>query len=308
MSNIRIFEDVNIRAKWNEDEDCWYFVVQDVIGFLTESSDPSKYWHDMKRRSTENEGVELSANCRKLKFKAKNGKEYKYECASNETLFRIIQSIPSPKAEPFKQWLAKLGKERIEEIENPQRAVERGKLYYQAKGRTPDWISDRISGIESRKALTDQWKDSGVKGKENAILTNEIYVSTFGLTAIQYKEHKHLNEKDSLRNNMTTIELVVTRFAEVAATEISKSTKAEGLEGNRKAIKESGKIVNKAVKELEVKTGLPVISSFNFKDIDTDELTRQIIQEENKNATELPRFDQNLKGLLNTPPPKKGEG
>lgn len=307
MSNIKLFEDTNIRAKWNEDEDCWYFVVQDVIAFLTESNQPAKYWSAIKARTLENEGVELSTNCRQLKFKAKDGKEYRYESASNETIFRIVQSIPSSKAEPFKRWLAKLGKERIEEIENPQRAIERGKLYYQAKGRPPEWISDRVSGIESRKALTDQWKEGGVKGVENGILTNEIYVSTFGLSAIKYKEHKGLDSRDSLRNHMTSIELVVTRFAEAAATEVSKSMKAKGLEENRKAIKESGKIVNKAVKELEEKTGNKIVSDFNFKDVDSDEMTRQIIQSENSTATPLPEFDRNLKGLTAVPPPPKKE-
>lgn len=305
MSSIKIFEDNNIRAKWNADEDQWYFVVVDVIEFLTESNNSTDYWYRLKQRVLENEGVELSTNCRQLKFKATNGKEYKYESASNEILFRIIQSIPSPKAEPFKRWLAKLGKERIEEIEQPAKAIDRGKLYYQAKGRTPDWISDRVSGINSRKDLTDTWKKSEVKEKDYGILTNEIYVSTFGLTALKYKEHKGLEKKESLRDNMTNIELVVTRFAEVAATEVSKSMNARGVEENKKAIKESGKIVNKAVKELEEKTGNKIVSDFNFKDVDSDEMTRQIIQHENSHLTELPKFDSDLKGLLNTPPPDK---
>ena len=149
MSVLKLFEGTTIRARWNDDEDQWYFVVQDVIAFLTDSTQPSKYWSALKARVLENEGVELSTNCRQLKFKARDNKTYKYECANNETLFRIIQSVPSPKAEPFKQWLAKLGKERIDEIEKPEKAIERAKNYYTVKGRTQEWISDRTSGIKS---------------------------------------------------------------------------------------------------------------------------------------------------------------
>lgn len=209
MSNIKLFEDTNIRGKWNEDEDCWYLVVTDVISFLTDSPDPADYWYRMKKRAAEYEGVELSTICRELKLKASNGKTYKYECANNEGIFRIIQSVPSPKAEPFKKWLAKLGSERIEEIEQPGKAIERGKLYYQYKGRSEDWVNDRLSAIQSRNELTDHWKSTGIKGKEYAILTNEIYVSTFGLDAIEYKEHKGIGRNDSLRDNMNNIELVV---------------------------------------------------------------------------------------------------
>lgn len=292
MSYLKLFEGSEIRARWDDDEDQWYFVVQDVIGFLTDSVDPSKYWHDMKRRSTKNEGIELSANCRRLKFKAPNGKVYKYECANNETIFRIIQSIPSPKAEPFKQWLAKLGKERIDEIEQPQKAIERAEKYYTAKGRNSEWISDRTSGIKSRNELTSHWQSTGVKGIEYGILTNEIYTTTFGMDAVEYKLHKGITKGDSLRDNMTTIELVLTRFAEVSAKEIGEGKDYKGLEGNKKAIREGGAVVNGAIKDLESKSGRKVVSKENFKHMDTTEKTKEIITSESKELS--PPLDEDL--------------
>lgn len=155
MSNLKIFDGTNIRAKWNDDEDQWWFVVQDVIQFLTDSPNPRDYWYRLKRRVHEGDGFQLSTICRQLKFKAKDGKIYKYECANNEALFRIIQSVPSPKAEPFKRWLARLGKERIEEIEQPEKAIQRTKVYYEMKGHNSPWIDDRIQGVTTRNTLTD---------------------------------------------------------------------------------------------------------------------------------------------------------
>lgn len=316
MSNIKLFEGTQFRTRWDNDEDCWYFVIQDVVAFLTESTEPSKYWHDMKRRTLENEGVELSAICRKLKFTAPNGKPYKYECANNEALFRIIQSIPSPKAEPFKRWLAKLGKERIEEIEKPEKAIERGKAYYKYKGRDEDWIDKRVNSIATRNDLTDYWKSSGVKGKEYGILTNQIYTSTFGYNSMEYRQKKGLKKDDSLRNNMNTIEIVVTLFSEQAAKEIAEAKKAQGFVGNSEAIKESGKIVSKAVKELEEQIGKPIVSTENFKHLDTDGATKKIIQSENPNITkqieeskkkkiEMTPFNKTLKALLSVPKDEK---
>lgn len=307
MSNIKLFEGPNIRAKWNEDEDAWWFVVQDVIAFLTDSSSPSKYWSALKARTAQNEGVELSTNCRQLKFIAKDGKQYKYECANNETLFRIIQSVPSPKAEPFKRWLAQLGKERIEEIEQPEKAIERAKTYYEHKGHSKEWVSDRIQGVTSRNDLTDYWKSSGVvDGKSYAILTNQIYASTFGLTALQYKSNKGIKKSDSLRDNMNSLELVVTRFAEITSKEIAESTNAKGLEGNRKAIDEAGKIIKKAVNEIETKTGKKVVSKSNNKHLNTPEKTKEIIQaESNKKIVPQTPMNKVLKGMLAVPPPRK---
>lgn len=281
MSNLKIFEGANIRAKWNEDEDQWWFVVQDVIAFLTESTKPRNYWYDLKRRVLENEGVELSAICRQLKFKATNGKVYKYDSANNEGLFRIIQSVPSPKAEPFKKWLAQLGKERIEEIEQPEKAIQRAKNYYEKKGFQNEWINDRMYSVMTRNNLTDFWKNSGVEdGKSYAILTNQIYTSTFGLDAMEYKAAKGIKKSESLRDNMNSLELVLTRFAELTSKEIAESTNAKGLEENKKAINEAGKIIKKAVGEIQVKTGKPVISKSNNKELNSSEKTRQISQSE----------------------------
>jgi hypothetical protein len=317
-NKIQIFEDPQIRKKWNDDEDQWWFVVQDVIAFLTESPNPRDYWYRLKQRSAENEGVELSTFCRQLKFEAKDGKKYKYECANNEGLFRIIQSIPSPKAEPFKLWLAKLGKERIEEIEQPQKAIDRGKRYYSVKGYTQEWISDRTAGISSRNELTEYWQKSGVEGKEYAMLTNEIYSSTFGFDAARYKQIKGLKTKDSLRDNMTNIELVVTRFAEVASREIAESTNATGFDENKKAIEDAGEIIQKAVQSIEQQTGKPIASKENKKHLNTSEKTKQIIQEENKKkllaepSTKSNEGDYTgknglLAAMLKVPPPKKEE-
>ena len=281
MSNLKIFNEASIRAKWNDDEDQWWFVVQDVIKYLSDSTSPSKYWSALKTRTAKNEGVELSTNCRQLKFKARDGKVYKYECASNEGLFRIIQSIPSPKAEPFKRWLAQLGKERIEEIEQPEKAIERAKSYYIQKGHPSDWVDDRIQGINTRHSLTDYWKHSGVKsGKEFAILTNQIYHSTFGLHATEYKHVKSLKISESLRDNMTNMELVVTRFAEVTSKEIAETSNAHGLEENKKAIEDAGQIIKNTVHEIESKTGRKIISETNSKKLSTAEITSSIVRNE----------------------------
>lgn len=281
MSNLKIFDGTNIRAKWNDDEDQWWFVVQDVIAFLTDSKSPTKYWSALKARVSVNEGIELSTICRQLKFMARDGKTYKYECANNEALFRIIQSVPSPKAEPFKRWLAQLGKERIEEIEQPEKAIQRAKVYYEMKGHNPAWIDDRIHGVTTRNTLTEYWKESGVtSGVEYAILTNQIYSSTFGLSAIEYKLVKGLNKSESLRDNMNSLELVITRFAELTSKEIAEATEAKGLEGNKKAIDEAGGIIKKTVGEIESKTGRKIISEVNNKQLNTPGKNKEIIHSE----------------------------
>lgn len=254
----------------------------------------------------ESEGVQLSTFCRQLKFQAKDGKTYKYESADNEALFRIIQSIPSPKAEPFKRWLAKLGKDRIEEIENPQKAIERGKIYYEQKGYTKEWIETRTQGIQSRKELTKQWKDAGVKDKEYGILTNQIYTSTFGLTAVKYKQVKGLKKTDILRNNMNSLELIVTAFAEQASKEIATSTNAQGLKANQEAIKTAGEIVNNAIRDIEERTKKPIVSTENFKHLNSPEKTKEIIQgENNKSITGPVNFGAAIKKISKAGKPKK---
>lgn len=283
MSELKIFDGSNVRAKWNDDEDQWWFVVQDVIAFLTDSDKPRDYWYRLKQRTLENEGVDLSTVCRQLKFEAKDGKKYKYESANNEGLFRIIQSVPSPKAEPFKRWLAQLGKERIEEIENPEKAIQRAKVYYETKGHKGEWINDRIQAVSTRNTLTDYWKESGVTdGKDYAILTNQIYASTFGLTAMEFRYEKGIKKSDSLRDNMNSLELVVTRFAELTSKEIAEATKATGVDGNLKAIDEAGEIIKKTVGEIEAKTGKKVVAKSNNKQFSLQGKTKEIIQSEIK--------------------------
>jgi len=302
MSIIKLFEETNIRARWDEDEDCWYFVVQDVITFLTETPNSRDYWYRLKKRTIEDSGFDMSTICRQLKFIAKDGKTYKYESANNQGIFRIIQSVPSPKAEPFKQWLAKLGKERLEEIEQPEKAMERAKNYYLQKGYSTDWTNNRLLGISTRNELTDRWKEAGVEDIGYGILTNEIYTSTFGHTAVSYKQLKGLNKSDNLRDNMTPLELILTALSENTSSTISKNRDLKGIEGNKKAIREAGAITNKALKEIEAKTGEPVVSKENAKHLNTIENTKKIVQSESISA---PEFDKQLKGLLKTPPPKK---
>lgn len=304
MSVVKIFDGVNFRTRWDDDEECWYFVVQDVIAFLTDSPNPSDYWYRLKQRELDSTGIELSTICRLLKFPAPNGKIYKYECANNEAMFRIVQAIPSPKAEPFKRWLARLGKERIEEIEKPEKAIARGKTYYRMKGRDEDWINKRMTAIATRNNLTDYWKDSGVKDKEYGVLTDEIYHSTFNLKAYQYKQVKGLEKKDSLRDNMNPLELVITMFAEQTSKEIAEAKSAQGLEENKTAINEAGKIASQAITEIEKKTGKKVVSKQNFKHLDTPDKTTEIAQSENRSisATE---YDNLLIHLTKTSPEKR---
>lgn len=315
MSNIKLFEDTNIRAKWNDDEDKWYFVVQDVIAFLIDTSDAKDYWYRLKKREKENNGVELSTFCRLLKFTAANGKSYKYEAADNESIFRIIQAVPSPKAEPFKRWLAKLGKERIEEIEQPQKAIDRAKGYYTAKGYTKDWIETRATGIETRNALTKTWQDGGVAGSEYGILTNELTSATFGMDTSQYRYFKSIKKSDSLRDNMNPMELVITMLSEVTAKEISEKNNSKGLAENKQAVTEAGKLANDTIKNIEAQTGIKIITQDNFNHLNTSEKTKQILQGENKNLPSGtntpekidtdPKFDGAInKALKKGSPPK----
>ena len=263
-THIAIFNGKKIRKKLVNNE--WFFSVVDVISVLTESDKPRDYWYRLKQREKESSETELSTFCRQLKLEASDGKEYETECANTEGIFRIIQSIPSKKAEPFKRWLAKVGYERIKEIENPELAQERMKSLYEQKGYSKEWIEKRIRGIAIRQELTDEWKNREVKEEiEFAILTNEISKATFGKTVEEYKEFKKL-KRENLRDHMDDLELIFTMLGEAATTRITKTKDAVGLEENRIAARQGGEVAGNARKELEQKTGESVLTDENFLD------------------------------------------
>ncbi|MCX6173703.1 MAG: BRO family protein [Ignavibacteriales bacterium] len=266
MSNIKLFESKKIRSVWNVEEQKWYFSVIDIITVLTESNRPRKYWSDLKKKLL-NEGFEqLSEKIGQLKLEADDGKKYLTDVAETETLMRLIQSIPSPKAEPFKLWLAKVGYERLEEIENPELASKRIREIYRAKGYSDEWIEKRIRGIAVRDELTDEWKKRGVKEHiEFAILTSEISKATFGLTPSEYKEVKNLPGKsENLRDHMNDLELIFTMLGEASTTEITKEADAKGFIENRTSAKKGGKIAGDAREALEKETGKKVVSKENY--------------------------------------------
>lgn len=239
----------------------------DVVKALTDSDNPRNYWHMLKVREKESSGIELSTNCVQLKLVAEDGKLRETDCADTEGILRVIQSIPSKKAEPFKRWLAKVGYERIKEIENPELAQERMKKLYELKGYSKDWIEKRLRGIAIRQELTDEWKDRGVKEEiEFAILTNEISKATFGKTVEEYKKLKKL-KRENLRDHMDDLELIFTMLGEAATTRIAKSKDVEGLEENRIVARQGGEVAGNARKELEEKTGENVVSEENYLDI-----------------------------------------
>jgi len=266
MSNIKLFESKKIRSVWNEEEQKWYFSVVDVIEALTDSEKPRDYWYRLKRRENESSGIELSTFCRQLKVESSDGKKYNTECADVPGLLRIIQSIPSPKAEPFKRWLAKVGYERLEEIENPELTSKRIREIYRAKGYSDDWIEKRIRGIAVRDELTDEWKKRGVKEHiEFAILTSEISKATFGLTPSEYKEVKNLPGKgENLRDHMNDLELIFTMLGEASTTEITKEADTKGFIENKTSAKKGGKIAGDAREALEKETGKKVVSKENY--------------------------------------------
>ena len=259
-----VFQDKKIRRVWENDE--WFFSVIDVVEALTESTDAKDYWYRLKKRELESGEIELSTFCRQLKLQSSDGKYYSTDCANTKNMFRIIQSIPSPKAEPFKQWLAQVGYERVQEIENPELAQDRVKEYYELKGYPKDWIDKRLRGIAIRQELTDEWKNRDVKEETDfAILTNEISKATFGKTVQEYKDFKGLKKKNqNLRDHMNDWELIFTMLGEKASTDITKSRDAQGFEQNKKAAKRGGQIAYNTRKELEQETGKPVISKNNF--------------------------------------------
>ena len=267
MSNIKLFESKKVRSQWDKKEQKWYFSVSDVVGVLTDSADPKAYWRQLKKREPE-----LVTFCHGLKIEAADGKMRQEDCANVEGLFRIIQSVPSPKAEPFKRWLAKVGYERLEEIENPELASARVREIYKAKGYSEDWISKRVRGITVRDELTDEWKNRGVKeGKEYAILTAEISKATFGLTPSEYKKHKDLTKPgDNLRDHMTDLELIFTMLGEASTTEIARTQDAQGFHENKSAAIEGGNVAGNAREELEKKSGRRVVSRENYKALSED--------------------------------------
>ncbi len=265
-NKIQIFENQKIRTAWNEETEQWYFSVVDVVAVLTESVDPQSYWRKLKQRLKE-EGNETVTNCHALKMTAADGKKRLTDVADTEQLLRLVQSIPSPKAEPFKLWLAQVGRDRIEETIDPELAIDRALETYLKKGYDEDWIHQRILSIRVRNELTDEWQKHGVeKGKEFAILTDEITKAWSGMSTRKYKNLKGLT-KENLRDNMSTTELILNMLAETATKDISERTKPETFEENRNVAKRGGKIAGNARKELEEEIGSSVITSKNATEL-----------------------------------------
>lgn len=265
--DVKMIEGSQIRSVWNNEREEWYFSVVDVIGSLTESNNPRDYWYRVKKRMSEEERSELSTFCRQLKLKSTDGKSYKTDVADMQGIFRIIQSVPSPKAEPFKMWLAEVGKERIDEIIDPELTIDRALESYARKGYSREWINQRLQAIQVRKELTDTWQDHGVKGgNEYAILTNEISKAWSGMTTREYKDFKGL-KKENLRDNMSTTELILNMLAETATKDITEATNPQGLDENKQVAQDGGSIAGDARKSIEARTGKPVITSKNAIDL-----------------------------------------
>ena len=265
--DVKMFEGSQIRSVWDNEREEWYFSVVDVIGSLTESNNPRDYWYRVKKRMSEEERSELSTFCRQLKLKSTDGKSYKTDVADMQGIFRIIQSVPSPKAEPFKMWLAEVGKERIDEIIDPELTIDRALEGYARKGYSREWINQRLQAIQVRKELTDTWQNHGVKaGNEYAILTNEISKAWSGMTTREYKDFKGL-KKENLRDNMSTTELILNMLAETATKEIAEATNPQGLDENKQVAQDGGSIAGDARKSIEARTGKPVITSKNAIDL-----------------------------------------
>ena len=261
-NKIQLFENQPIRTAWNEELEEWYFSIIDVVAVLTESKDANAYWRKLKQRLIK-EGNETVTNCHALKMKAADGKRRLTDVANTEQLLRIIQSIPSKKAEPFKLWLAQVGRDRIEEIIDPELTIDRALETYAKKGYPADWINQRLQTIRARKELTDEWQSHGVqKGKEYAILTDEVTKAWSGMSTRQYKNYKGL-KKENLRDNMSTLELALNMLAEATTTELTKVQNPYGLEANRNVAKTGGQIAGEARMRIEKETGNPVITNQN---------------------------------------------
>jgi hypothetical protein len=262
---IKLFEQKQVRSIWSEEEEKWYFSIVDVVEVLTESSIPKRYWTDLKKK-LKLEGSELYDKLVQLKLQSSDGKFYKTDVADTEQLFRLIQSIPSKKAEPFKLWLAQVGRERIDEIENPELGFDRLMETYLKKGYSKEWVNQRLKSIEVRKELTDEWEKRGVKkGQEFAILTDEITKAWSGLSVKEYKTHKGL-KKENLRDNMSNLELVLNMLAEATTTEISKEKKPKNFTENKKIAKQGGTIAGNTRKQIEEKTGKKIVNKLNASD------------------------------------------
>jgi hypothetical protein len=263
---LAIFSGQKIRRFWDEEREKWYFSVVDVVAALTDSENSNDYWYKMKIRVKSEDSIELSTICRSFKLMAADGKMRETDCADTETIFRIIQSIPSPKAEPFKQWLARVGYERVEETEDPEKAIQRAMITYLKKGYSKNWVDLRLKSIEIRKDLTNEWNNRGVKTKDEfAVLTDDITFAWAGLKIKDYKKIKEL-KKENLRDNMTNLEIVLNMLAEASTTEISKKEKPNTFIANRQVAKKGGGVAGKARQELEKQTGKSVISKNNFLD------------------------------------------
>ncbi len=266
---IVVFQGMNIRRIWHNNE--WYFSVVDTVAILTDSPSPRQYWGVLKAREPQ-----LLTFCLQLKLPSSDGKYYETDCANTESLFRIVQSIPSKKAEPFKLWLAKVGYERIQEIENPELAQKRMKELYKAKGYSDDWIEKRVRGIAVRQELTDEWKNRGVKeDKEYAILTNEISKATFGKTVEEYKDFKGL-KRENLRDHMDDLELIFTMLGEASTTKIARSKNVQGFPENKHAARKGGKIAGDARRKLELESGEDVTTPENFLDVPESQKRKRI--------------------------------
>lgn len=263
---LAVFEGKHIRKVLHEGE--WWFAVIDIVEVLTESSVPKRYWSDLKRKLISEGLSEMSEKIGQLKMQAPDGKMRLTDCANTETMFRIIQSIPSPKVEPLKRWLAKVGKERIDEIENPELAMTRMQEVYEKKGYPKEWIDKRLRGIAVRQDLTDEWKDRGASNSlEFAILTNEIMQGTFDLKVDEYKQVKGL-ERENLRDHMTDIELILTMLGEATTTKLHRDRDSQGFDPLKKDAKDGGAVAGRTRKDIETQTGKPVISDDNFKQLD----------------------------------------
>ena len=261
-NSLVVFQDKKIRRAWHNNE--WFFSVVDVVAALTDSADPKDYWYRMKKREFEASGIELSTFCRQLKLPSADGKYYETDCANTESLFRLIQSIPSKKAEPFKLWLAQVGYERVQEIENPELAQKRMKEFYKQKGYSEDWIEKRVRGIAIRDELTDEWKKRGVEtDKEYSILTAEISKATFGLTPSEYQKLKGL-KKENLRDHMNDLELIFTMLGERVTTEITRSKDSQEFDECESSAKEGGEVAGNARKDAEKRIGKSIISDENY--------------------------------------------
>lgn len=264
---IKLFNEKQIRTHWDDEQEKWYFSIVDVVGVLSESIDPQAYWRKLKQRLKE-EGNETVTNCHALKMQAADSKMRLTDVADTEQLFRLIQSIPSPKAEPFKMWLAQVGRERIDEIEDPELGIERLMETYLRKGYSKEWINQRLKSIEVRKELTDEWENRGVqKGQEFAILTDEITKAWSGYSTKQYKNLKNL-KKENLRDHMTNLELVLNMLAEATTTEISKEKQPKSFEDNKRIAQQGGTIAGNTRREIEEKTGKKVVTPLNAKQLD----------------------------------------